>query len=127
MPGKRRGALLAVAAAAAALAAGLGLWAARSGEAPAVPAEAAPAASSVLDGVKPEPNPTETAAPFASVEQAPEPAPSAAIAVTPPAPVVSPAKVKPAIAAGKAPPKKPDPAKPAPTPAGGITDFGGRR
>jgi serine/threonine-protein kinase len=133
-PSKRRGTLIAVAAGAAVLATAVGLWAARSGDTPATPAEGAPAASTALEGVKSDPTPIDTATPALAPD--PEPAPvaspaassaAAAIAVTPPSPAAPPAKNKPASAPPKVPPKKPAPSKPGPAPAGGITDFGGRR
>jgi serine/threonine-protein kinase len=133
-PNKRRGALLAVAGVAAALAAGVGLWAAQKGDAAATPTESAPAASSAMTSDKPEPTPmpSELPAPLVSLEAPVESTSAAAIAVTPPAPATSPPRVKAAAPppVKAAPPKKTgEPAKTSKPggPAGGITDFGGRR
>jgi serine/threonine-protein kinase len=128
---KRRGVLIAVAGIAAALAAGVGIWAASSGDE--APAGNPPAASSAVEVAKPELAPAETSPPPAAPEPPAAVAPSvapAAIAGTPPAPTPVTAAAgkpkapgKPAVAI-----KKPEPAKPsAPAPAGGLTDFGGRR
>ncbi|HYQ16646.1 MAG TPA: serine/threonine-protein kinase, partial [Polyangiaceae bacterium] len=145
-PPKRRGPLLiGIAARAAVVAGGVGLWAARSG----APDTKAPAPSALAhaeeagkadkaDGkaTPPAPPVEAVAAPIIPPTPAP-PAESAAIAVTPPEPAAAPkhrppAVVAPVTAAVKSvAPKKSEtkktelPAVPAKT--GGITDFGGRR
>ena len=126
---KKRGALLVVAGVAAALAAGVGVWAASADDGPR--GESLPAASSLVDTPKLEPKPPETPSQL-SVTESPASAPSAAIAVTPPAPAPASApqvKGKVAVAPAKPGTKKPEPAKPAVPgqPGSGLTDFGGRR
>jgi serine/threonine-protein kinase len=139
-PPKRRGPLLiGIAALAAVVAGGVGLWAARS-SAPDTKGPA-PSALAHAETVKPDkpalPAPPVEAA-IAPPVVAPPPADSAAIAVTPPEPApLTPPKHRPPVAAAPVaaakiiPPKKTETKKPdapaAPGKTGGITDFGGRR
>jgi hypothetical protein len=139
---RRRGPLLAIGAAAAVLAGGLGLWAAQRGDATAKPPETgSPAVGNAIEAAKAEPKPQAPAiAPLASAAPLPaaapalaEPAPSPPVTAPSAAPPVpAPAKPRPAVAVTK-PGKAPDAGKPvnasSPPPSTGavITDFGGRR
>ncbi len=141
---RRRGPLLAIGAAAAVLAGGLGLWAAQRGDSTTKAAEqTSPAVGNAIEAVKAEAKPQAPAiaplpqaAPQPVAEPAPvEPSPSPAVAPSA-APAVAgrmpaPAKPRPAVAVAK-PSKAPEAGKPAgsgPPPSTGavITDFGGRR
>ena len=128
---RRRGRLFLIAGVAAALAAGLGLWAARSSSAPelkpgtpALSGREPSAAAKLSPAVTTEPSPP---APL------PTPAESAAVAPATPAPAEAAPTPKPvAVAVAKAAPKRTEVKKSettpaAPTKTGGVTDFGGRR
>jgi len=129
-PKRHRGVLIGIAAGAAVVAGAVGLWAARSGAEDKVPA---PAASPSAELAKPEPKavPVTLTPPVPVSTASAEPPAIAANAPSPPTTTTE-AKPKPVVAAPtRIPPKRPDPKRPetapAPTKAGGITDFGGRR
>ena len=122
---RRRGRLFLIAGVAAALAAGFGLWVARSSAVP-EPKRSASVAAPPNGPAKPSPVATEPAPPAAP----PAPAESAAVAVIPAAPAPPDAPPKPKLAPAsiaKAVPKKTETMPAAPAKTGGVTDFGGRR
>jgi eukaryotic-like serine/threonine-protein kinase len=132
-PKKRKGPLLAIGAAAALVAGGLGLWVARSGNAEDKASNPGASPSAELARVAEPPAP-----PVPAPVVVPAPSEPLAVAATSAEPPVTPAPGAPIPArpkltsqaarppAAKPEAKKPEPAPPATKP-GGITDFGGRR